>query len=645
MVNATPGVNRVMNYQLEEVDDSCKIKIVEDDTIVFNRPKFFVGSSGAVWASEYMRLRYEKPRLFLAGMDDSKPTPDVSLFIRLNDQLRFYKLATDPKDVANIASKVDCPHRRYEISRAMAVNRTLMKVQEQVQDLQPNLPAEQLNDISTSVDELYLKCLRIIDQLHTEMNKTTVLDSIVLFSDQCQDLFTKIGQLIPPMKSRIHEFTDAGPGVGVTNLDVRLCMAQIIAITDVDYFVRHHLSNGDSSYNEVERCQSYVGDAICDGGPIQWEYKECYEGLSGEQLDGMTLEELEESEHQRMKYNAFKVCDEITLRTDGAPAPGGYMKAFTSEGSDDMFFCNEKYAWDYLHASEQRKSTLPGRNYFDKVKTFGENHCKLGEKHIEFIKFSCKIPDKCEYCSTHPWVGPPCTRIPQPYPDYEADGYHYKSVFDTPTQIDGKERAIDDFQPRKQAKDYMAKGNLGNDEEVKQFSDTFIASEVLVKKYVDHLKRLEINKTKRAEKQQLKKQQNNNKMFEDYDWVAMFNNGLLKSLNISDLNKYLSHYGMQHSLKLKKAEKVRVIQGHIASQLNVFEVDAVAQENSSESDDSDSSSSADESSEDMVLNDTLAGTSESEASEKSESEENVEDLFTTTRSGRITTNWRISKYR
>ena len=391
-----------------------------------------------------------------------------------------------------------------------------------------------------------------------------------------------------------------------------------------------------------------MGDAICDGGPIMWEYKKCYDGLSDEQLDQMTLEELEESAHQVMEYNVFKVCDEITLRTDGAPAPGGYMKAFTSEQLDDMFFCNGKYAWEYLHASEQRRQTLPGSNYFNKIKNFGENHCLLGEKHIEFVKFSCDEPDKCEDCSTHQWVGPPCTRIPQPYPDYEADGYHYKNVFDTPTHVDEKERTPDDFQPRKQAKDYMVEGKLGTDEEIKQFSKTFIVDEMLVKKYVDHLKILEINKKKRAEKRQLKTQQERNKKYEDYNWLAMFNDGLLKKLNVSDLNKYLSHHRMMHSLKLRKAEKIRVIQGHIASHLlNISEDNILLQENSDDSY-GESSSSADESSEDIVLNDTLASMSESET-EKSgdefQAEENVEDMFTTARSGRVTTNWRVLKYK
>ena len=80
-------------------------------------------------------------------------------------------------------------------------------------------------------------------------------------------------QWIWNLKSRIHEFTDAGPGVGVTNHDVKFRIAEVVMITNPDYYVRHHLANNDSSHNEVERIQSYVGDAICDGGPLEWEYR------------------------------------------------------------------------------------------------------------------------------------------------------------------------------------------------------------------------------------------------------------------------------------------------------------------------------------------------------------------------------------
>ena len=44
------------------------------------------------------------------------------------------------------------------------------------------------------------------------------------------------------------------------------CIAQKIRIVNAAYFVRLYLSNGDNAHDEGERCQGYVGDAICDGG-------------------------------------------------------------------------------------------------------------------------------------------------------------------------------------------------------------------------------------------------------------------------------------------------------------------------------------------------------------------------------------------
>lgn len=38
-----------------------------DKTIVTVRPKYYIGSSGSVWASETMLLRREVPQLFETG--------------------------------------------------------------------------------------------------------------------------------------------------------------------------------------------------------------------------------------------------------------------------------------------------------------------------------------------------------------------------------------------------------------------------------------------------------------------------------------------------------------------------------------------------------------------------------------------------
>ena len=67
---------------------------------------------------------------------------------------------------------------------------------------------------------------------------------------------------------------------------------------------------------------------ICGGGPIGWECRKEFHNLSDQELEMVSLEQLEQVEFERMKYNAFKVCNEFTLRIDGSPAQGGFMKAF-----------------------------------------------------------------------------------------------------------------------------------------------------------------------------------------------------------------------------------------------------------------------------------------------------------------------------
>ena len=67
----------------------------------------------------------------------------------------------------------------------------------------------------------------------------------------------------------------------------------------------------------MECCWSYVGDAICDGGPLEWEFRKPYDSFSNEQHARISIEQLEESEVNHMKYNAFKARDEVTDRVKG----------------------------------------------------------------------------------------------------------------------------------------------------------------------------------------------------------------------------------------------------------------------------------------------------------------------------------------
>ena len=71
---------------------------------------------------------------------------------------------------------------------------------------------------------------------------------------------------------------------------------------------------------------------------------------------------------------------------------------------------------------------------------------------------------------------------------------------------------------------------------------------------------LEINRSKRAEKREIEKGQQNKKTFKDYDWPVLLKDGLVKKLKVTELDKYLNHFGLCKSLHLKKEAEA-----HIAS--------------------------------------------------------------------------------
>ena len=79
-----------------------KVKITKDNTVVFNRPKHFIGSRGSVWASEYS-LRYEESKLFLTN-ENQEINPEASLFIQLVVKVKQYSLMTCKEDILNITN-------------------------------------------------------------------------------------------------------------------------------------------------------------------------------------------------------------------------------------------------------------------------------------------------------------------------------------------------------------------------------------------------------------------------------------------------------------------------------------------------------------------------------------------------------------
>ena len=57
---------------------------------------------------------------------------------------------------------------------------------------------------------------------------------------------------LPAVKPFICDLSDAGPGVGVSNLEVRFRDAELARLHQSDYQIRIHRSRDDSAQNEAE---------------------------------------------------------------------------------------------------------------------------------------------------------------------------------------------------------------------------------------------------------------------------------------------------------------------------------------------------------------------------------------------------------
>lgn len=681
MVNITPGTYRYLSKDYVEVEGSKPRKVLtSDSTYVFVRPKHWVGSSGEVWASEAMQLRHEIPHKYLVDTADCQDKHFLALKVMLKDILAYYIDSTHAEDISKISESESCIHRKYEESRLYTLRRTVWKAFSFSTVLHPeNLPHyEKLKAELLPLSDM-INQLAILLSTESPQNLATKLDQLC---SKCSTVHKMIS--LPRMKTKIIESTDAGPGVSIHQHDVQMRIGQRIRIQDNDYYIRYHLANGDSSYNEVERCQSYIGDALCDGSTIEWERQKLLDPQKVDILKRMSLEELQAAEEKRMVHNARMVCKEIQSKLDGAVAPNGYMKAFTNLSTEELFFNDAEFLDMFLSKGVRERPESPGGHYYAKVLSFLKSHCHAGEKYLEFVKGACeKNGIVCDYCTKHPWVGPKTTRVPAPFPDVsQLPAFHYLDVLTTPTKDDkGKPRLIDDFQPRVHLKKLVSNGSisLNDPSSIDSFSKKFIVQRPLVISALEHLQLLQIRKEKKEERKNLEKQQVIN--YEDIDWKDVGEKNTFMKLSVKTLNLYLEKHELSDQVSFRKPEKCSFIRGHIifkqfqdnlrtnedqqeedkqseddgneeeeevirvvgGSDDPVQTEDEVDDPDDMESKDSDCSDEEDGSDADHDPMDVSDSNFEDFDSVTGESD-NVCDIFTTTRSGRETRTWRASDY-
>ena len=159
---------------------------------------------------------------------------------------------------------------------------------------------------------------------------------------------------------------------------------------------------------------------------------------------------------------------------------------------------------------------------------------------------------------------------PRPVPDInKLPKYHYLPVAETPitNTDDGKRREVDDFDPRARLKQVHKKNeiNVEDSASVQTFFKRYVVEESLVKKYLEHLNRLEMMSDKRKMEKKNKNLKENTMFYEEFAWMEMLNSGTLAKQHGCVLDKYIHKQNLLAVKDKNKPQKVNAIMNHLRS--------------------------------------------------------------------------------
>lgn len=643
MMYQTPATHRILNKQGIDVNGQEKLVSIADEHFVFIRPKHIVNSSGTTWANETHRLRCEFPDSFEVIKDEYIASKELRSFISaLYGDVYLFRDMSEKDDIEKLTNSPSCRYKKYE-------ERRLSHLLDRIDKAEAKFEAEVNRNKGTENIEIINQAIAAVRNGATVLLSKYKESFVVSWKDYASLLQKGDGFLdmvksmhLPPVRPRWADFTDAGPGVAVSNFEVSFRDAELARLYSSDYRIRVHRAAGDSGQNEAERTNSAIGDAVVDGSTINWEYHKRFDGLTDEEISCLDLQEYEKMEEERTRKNAWKVANEVCRRIHDAPVHSEYIKSFVSEKPNDGLFFNQDLLKEYSSKTSEQRKSVPGATYIKKIIDFRDSHYQHGELYMEYLKGDCSKSSsdgrQCAQCQSSEWISPKMSRIPRPVPDTSRlPEFRYKDMFETYNHESEHSRLPDDWQPRNNIKNMFENGKLMADDEdaISSFANKFIVEKQLVKDHLVHLNTLERTRNLRSKDRLQKRQEMRNKRF---DWDSLCLTGKVQKFNVRELDKYLSYFHL--SFKGKKQDKVRRVIAHVCKK-NGGSLDkyTVVQDPNVTSDGGESSDSEKESNSEDDLVITSYSSSQSSDSECEENSEGnaipVLPLVQRSRSGRI----------
>lgn len=219
-----------------------------------------------------------------------------------------------------------------------------------------------------------------------------------------------------------------------------------------------------------------------------------------------------------------------------------------------------------VHHTNYNSSKIDPANKKRTESVNGKNNYEFIGKHENFYgDGNSYFKDRAHYPSNQEWRG-----YPNFYDTVPLAILGTKQFTESFNDEIDKRQKIDDYQPRKLIKSLFSKGELNSESKVDKFCETNFCDKHLVMQYIDHLKILEQKRKKRDEKRKKELFIENEKEFQDFDWMDLFVRGKIKCLSVNTLNKYLQHFDLKTVFKYTKDNKVNFIRAHLAKNMSNY---------------------------------------------------------------------------
>jgi len=206
-----------------------QVVLKDDNSLVTVRPKFYIGSSGSVWASELVFLRWQHPNLFEIENPHSFSIGLRKYSAMVRDIMFYFVDTTEQQDIEKITESSSCVFRDFEITRLKHTTNLLCYAQSEWIQIKASLNTDDIargSEIFDSIEEVLTR----VNNIESHLNSTTTEGNMLWVTNYDQTLQNindvlnrmKLCGLPLPVSPRILFHTDKGPGVSITNVQVHI---------------------------------------------------------------------------------------------------------------------------------------------------------------------------------------------------------------------------------------------------------------------------------------------------------------------------------------------------------------------------------------------------------------------------------------